>query len=356
MHLYYLIPVAATLANLALIVEFLTRKDRFSRLFLLWLALIAAANALSAGLLISDEAASRALFAILRPVIFFAGASLCLVCLAAAGFRTPGPVGRAALLFASAGALLVLASLFFEREPLVAAYEARSFGTFPRLQPLGLAVFGVLIGGGAIASLTALLRPRAPPDIRSFPIFALFWWLGLALNALPLAGLDMPPLATAVDAIVCVFFVRTLPGRRAGWWSVAPAALTIGLIAAFLATTLEFLSTDAQLAAGTALAALAAALLGAGAGGAKAVAPGETRLRENWARLKLTRQEERICELLMEGYTRKQIAFFLGVTAGTLRNHLASIYAKTLGPGGGDQLQRLTIYLHANASAAAAKP
>ncbi|TGK36428.1 PAS domain S-box protein [Leptospira gomenensis] len=65
----------------------------------------------------------------------------------------------------------------------------------------------------------------------------------------------------------------------------------------------------------------------------------------------LTYQEAKICDLLVEGQTRENLVKQLGVHAGTLKNHLKSIYRKTIErnlaePGQGrDKLQRLTLFL-----------
>lgn len=241
--------------------------------------------------------------------------------------------------------------------------EMRRFdwGYYPLAGPLG-ALYFLLTAGGATVGFYFLLRPVRILYARAYRrltlIFVLFWIAG-ASNLIPVTGLPLFPVGNAVDTVLALFVLKILMGAAApagGLYQVGRvlSALSGAVLAAwFMLAWAPLPGAAANLIAASLLASLATLGLFLATGQAanetveQPFTPLFVRLQREY---RLTYQEARICCELQAGRTRAELSARLNVAPGTLKNHLLSIYRKTLhreGQGESrEQLQRLTVFLH----------
>ena len=231
-----------------------------------------------------------------------------------------------------------------------------SFGYFPQLQPRALFLLGLLFGFGSICSFYFLFKPKERLlSVRTqvLGIFFTFWILGLLSNGFTIAGFEIYPMGNAIDAMLCILFSSYLhrsnqvffKGQPLLWLAEILTSLSFGALFG-----LVFNMLIPRVSEGVSIITSVVFALGALSFLQYLKCPGlsEQKILEIPY---LSPQELRICQLIAQGYRKKEMLVFLNITDGTFRNHLASIYSKTIEKGRApdplakDKLQQLTIYL-----------
>lgn len=364
---YYLVPLTSAFGNLALFIQNSNRLNEINRILLPIYATLIFTNLISIWMFFADNP-DIALFRlyVLRHFLFL----LPFFLLQLTGYLT----GRnhwnvVTKLFLG---IVVLAVLFAEvtywfnlNFLLIQEMKLRPWGYFPVLKPAARILLTVLFVGSWLISIYWFIKPIKRIDFFSYnklKVFFILWWASLMLNMIPLSGYNLYPLGNGFDSIASILFSTYIHKRRLGFSeslflsriSEVCISLSAGIIMAFLSLSfvpglnetivviiilfsgivsllyLEYLKTaDIEL---------------------------ELHNKKTHKDLKipnLSKQENRICELILEGYRRSDLLVFLNISDGTLRNHLSSIYSKTIAneknPNENrDQFQRLTVYLHKN--------
>ncbi|MDV6234276.1 helix-turn-helix transcriptional regulator [Leptospira ellisii] len=354
MEIVQLFPLTAMFANLAAFFALWKDKDSFGNYFRILLAVLAGGN-LSLFFLLSSSSPDRAylFFHVFRHFIFFVPPLLLCLSRILSGRKVAS--ATTATLIAIAIALIFLIEWDYsasEKSVLIREWKSYSWGRFPVLEIRARILVGGFFGIGFILSLFVLLKPKEAPVQGWIPFLVLCWWLGLGTNFLPLFGWNVFPLGMGADTIVSVFISVYLSRDRAESFFHKVAELSASASVALGCGSLSVFFFGGESAR------LQTILLSAIGVGASWVVLRLFRKKETTelldlsflTRKGLTKQELRICELIAEGYTRKQIGFFLGIANGTLRNHLVNLYGKTIDrekeSDGKEKFQRLTVFLH----------
>lgn len=348
MTAFFLIPLSAFLADLLLIIVLRRRRDTFGRAFLLLAIFLAGANLLLVFQLISaDEKTAGLLFHAMRHALFPVPVLLLALSVLLSGRKLFSPVLLLPLGLLFVFIVLINLAYFSGSSILVAGMKRHAFGFFPVLNTPGLLLLSTLFGGCFLLSMAVLLQPKEAsvvdhPLKRRLPVLFFLWWVGFSLNLIPLSGQAFPPVGMAVDALICILFASHLISSedRLFHTSEILGALSSGALGGTLVLLLLPDQPGSVQTATVMIACALSALLWT------RIIRSSPKPSGDFSSAALTKQENRICELINEGYSRKQIAFFLGVTEGTLRNHLMNIYAKLLdGDDGRDRFQRLTVLI-----------
>ncbi|MBL8020868.1 MAG: hypothetical protein JNM27_14455 [Leptospirales bacterium] len=361
---YYLLPVTGALANLALLALNFRRAHSLNRVLFVVYGAVAGVNLSLAFMLKSPDAEAGMFWLfILRHFLFFL--PLCLLVLAA--FLSGRKILNTftALLFAYWLCFIVLADFTYltDRGWFVREMHLHAWGYFPVLHPPGIA----LLSSGYLTCFAISIYWLARPIERiagiSLPvvlIFYLVWWPGIMLNGFPLAGFEIPPFGNGIDAIVSLAFSASLHRKRSGFFTPGPlwvlsemlASAAFGLLCGFLVLVLlPGAILTGPVITGLVMAAGSLVFLN----WLRREPVDQAKAKDLTSILKpydLSRQETRICELIAEGYSKRDVLVFLNIADGTLRNHLMSIYDKTIHKTSNvpessrDKLQRLTVFLH----------
>ncbi len=342
------LPLVAALANAAAFLSAFSQKDLFARGFrVLTILLIGGNLSLYAVLESESQTSAYAMFHIFRHFAFLAAPVLAVLCRILSGRNFDSAMTR----ILAGGAVLLIGAIqfdYFSGQPvLVESWVRHDWGYFPVLAMKARVLVGGLFAVSALSSVYWISKPVERLAARPAPWLVLFWWMGFAGNFPALAGASVYPVGMIFETIASVLISSSL--RRE-----IPSGL-LQRSAEVLASTALALSTGLVLSAAVPDMRWKIILVSAAAGMAALI--GADRLRpqapaarkSDLSQFGLTKQEERICELIMEGYTRRQIGFFLGIADGTLRNHLVNLYTKTVdrekGPPVRDKFQRLTLIL-----------
>ena len=372
---FYLIPLTALLADLSILAFYFSRKGVFERIFKTQVFCLAAMNLCLLALLTAENREQALVYLhILRHFLFFFPVVLLLLSayLSNRKLLHPGVIGAFAyLLFL----LITIQFTFFSGSKfLIREIRLYPWGYFPFLNTGGRFLLGGLFLYCSFFSMYFLLWRRDTPAREEFPglaLLILLWWVGMFSNIGALLGFNFYPLGNALDAALCIFAAVRLHRAREEeetplflYISEIFASLSFGLVAglvAFFLTPINSGAAQTVLALTVALASIVFLQFLKRPASQKMTARKNSRAGAtlfspelDLTDLNLSRQETRICELIARTYTRKQIAFFLGIADGTLRNHLMNIYAKTLdkdrstspSPSDSrDKFQRLTVFL-----------
>ncbi len=275
--------------------------------------------------------------------------------------RAGSPIWRAYGVLLAVGALILLGlvnySFWFTPDDTFYIREVRRFpwGHYP-VGGIGPKLLNIMtLAAIPVATISALF-PRPGFHSRSTAGLFLLFWLGLGTNYLPVHGIDILPLGNALDAGLSFFIVRTWLGSYSSTWTarllVLGALLCPSLVIAYLMAAFV-LPVHPVSTVTTALAATVAALWVSRYVSLRADSSVRALPQLRLSEAGLTPQELRICKLVARGLDRRAIENRLQITAGTLRIHLKSIYAKTIEKGRDnpspdrEKLQRLTTFLHA---------
>ncbi|MCB1139315.1 MAG: hypothetical protein KDK23_11190 [Leptospiraceae bacterium] len=359
MQFAFYIPVAAVFSGIGVLAHLLSLKRREpwqSSLVLLYGSLLA--SNLCIAIMISRQTAEEAEFVLFLLRHFF--------------FSLPGLFLNFALNFASVSrrwlwpalvctiALITVADLdyFFQLRWLLDRMERHSWGFFPRGTSLAIGALAILATYCISLAFWTLLRSRRIADnsVRSIVFLFVLWWIGIVLSMLPFAGVDIfppgPAMDAAISAVIGALLSRNQKGgrisRALAGFSGLFASVALGTLAGWIVLVLSSGQMLPVLIAVsiTSLAALT---------GWNRISRKSSDFRPVFVVLQsdydLTYQEARICELVLEGMGRPRIETALGIGGGTLRNHLTSIYGKTIdieepeSELSRDKLQRLTVFL-----------
>jgi len=342
------LPLVAVLANIAAFLSSLQDRDSFSRGFRVLLVLLAGGNLSLAAVLMSEPSANAPLaFHVFRHFAFLAAPTLASLVRILSGRTLDGWMTRILAVFSFLLIVAIEIDFFSERSLLIDHWASHEWGTFPVLAIRARILVGslfLLCAGSSIYWLVNAKESLVRKPV-TFPIT--LWWLAFVGNFPALLGVGLYPVGMIFETIVSVLIAATLRKNSANHWSqkasevmaCSSLSLTIGVLLSALMPENHFKAIAVSLAAGI------AAFLGTDRLRSKQI---EKKI-PGLASYQLTRQEERICELVAEGYTRAQIGFFLGIADGTLRNHLVHLYAKTVDrekeSGVRDKFQRLTLFL-----------
>lgn len=354
MEIVQLFPLTAMFANLAAFFALWKDRDSFGNYFRILLIVLAGGN-LSLFFLLASSSSDQAyfFFHVFRHFIFFVPPLLLCLSRILSGRKVKSPMTVGVI--AVAIGLILLIELDYSsstKSVLIREWKFYAWGWFPVLENQARILVGGFFGIGFILSLFLLLKPKDAPVQGWIPFLVLCWWLGLGTNFLPLFGWNVFPLGMGVDTIVSVFISVYLSRDRADSFFHKVAEILASASVALGCGSLSVLFLSGK---STRIQTIFLSAIGVGASW---IVLRFFRKKENSELLDLssltqkglTKQELRICELITEGYTRKQIGFFLGIANGTLRNHLVNLYEKTIDrekdSGSKDKFQRLTVFLH----------
>ena len=355
MEIIHFFPLSAMLANIAAFSAIVRERDSFANYFRVFLLVLVGGN-LSVFLILGSSSSGEAVvfFHIFRHFIFFVPYLLLSLSRILSG--RPAVSTMTSVILAITIALLVLIEFdfFSNRSVLIQEWKSYDWGLFPILAIPARILVGGLFGVSFLLSLAVLLKPQENLQRGWIPVLVVFWWIGLGTNFIPLFGINLFPLGMGADSIISVFVSVYLSRTESNsaFQKIAEAAACLSVSLGLGSLFLLYLP-DLHFAQGPTV---LLSLIGATATWIvlrlfrPSGRPTELLDMRSLAQKGLTKQELRICELISEGYTRKQIGFFLGIADGTLRNHLVHLYEKTVGKesgsdGGKDKLQRLTVFL-----------
>ncbi len=360
MNFAYYIPVAAIFSGISVLAHLLSLPKRASwQNSLIWLYSVLLASNLCIALMISRSSSNEAEFYLFLLRHFFF--SLPVLFLWFSLTLVGGSIRWLIPSFVLTVILILLADLDYllQLHWLLDRMERHSWGYFPRGRPLAIVLLALLAFYSIFVAFRFMLgRTSGLARQGMLPVILLFavWWMGIVLSMLPFSGISVFPPGPAVDATISAVIAALLTrGQGNGltghlrMFSGAFASVSMGTLVGWLLMTV-LPGVDALLL----LIAVSFTSLGSLAGW---IALSRLRLAYRpvfvvlQSDFELSYQEARICELILEGLGRVEIESKLGVGAGTLRNHLTSIYGKTIDiyePGAEksrDKLQRLTIFL-----------
>ncbi|AYV56246.1 DNA-binding response regulator [Leptospira kmetyi] len=354
MEIIPLFPLTAMFANLAALFALFKERDSFGNYFRALLIVLAGGN-LCVFFLFHSSSMESAYFSfhVFRHFIFFVPPLLLALSRILSGRKAKSPMLFSFMAIAIGLILLIELDYSSEKSFLIREWKFYAWGWYPVLELPARILVGSFFGIGFVLSLYLLLKPK---EIQGWiPFLVICWWLGFATNLISFFGFNLFPIGMGIDSIVSIFVSVYLSRDRADslfhkiaeLFASASVALGLGSI------SILFLETGKW---GESIQLRTILLSSIGSGAAwftlrmfrKKQSPNV--LDSNSLILKgLTKQELRICELIAEGYTRKQIGFFLGIANGTFRNHLVNLYDKTIDrekdSGAKDKFQRLTVYL-----------
>jgi len=361
---YYLLPLIAGIANLALLAENLRKAHSLNRLLFFLYLLLAGINLSAAALLRSDSHQSAMVWLyVLRHFLFFLPVILLVIAAYLSGRTTLNAFVVAAAVYATCFLLLGEVTFWTDSNLLVIEMRKHPWGYFPVLSRIALILLSTDYLVCFAVSVFWLVHRKSEFSFlnpRAILAFYLIWWPGIMLNAIPLSGVSFLPLGNGIDAVVSLLFSSYIHKKREGFFSAGPltavsellSSISFGLLCGFF--LLVFLP---DVATGDAVPVITGLITATGSlfflqwlrreGTPRA--PG---LSVRLSKFGLSKQELRICELLSEGYSKRDILVFLNIADGTFRNHLMNIYEKTIHktsniPGDSrDKLQRLTVFLH----------
>ncbi|TGK32751.1 hypothetical protein EHQ12_12495 [Leptospira gomenensis] len=354
MEIVQLFPLTAMFANFAAFFALWKDKDSFGNYFRTLLIVLAGGN-LSLFFLLHSSSSEQAylFFHVFRHFIFFVPPLLLCLSRILSG-RKAESATTVGLIAISIGLIFMIEWDYFvpEKSVLIREWKSYSWGLFPVLEIQTRILVGGFFGIGFILSLFVLVKPDKAPVQGWIPFLVVCWWLGLGTNFLPLFGWNVFPLGMGADTIVSVFISVYLSRERAESFFhkvaelLASASVALGcgsLSVLFFGGESARFQTIFLSAVGVAASWIVLRLF-------RKKEKAELLNLTSLAQKGLTKQELRICELIAEGYTRKQIGFFLGIANGTLRNHLVNLYDKTIdlerNAEGKEKFQRLTVFLH----------
>lgn len=361
---YYLLPVTGALANLALLALNFRRAHSLNRVLFVVYGVVAGIN-LSLAFMLRAPDAETAMFWLFVLRHFLFSLPLCLLALAAflSGRKILNPWTVILLAYWLCFILLADFTYLTDRGWFVREMHLHAWGYFPILHPPGIA----LLSSGYLTCFAISIYWLSQPIARiagiSLPVvlvFYLVWWPGIMLNGFPLAGFEIPPFGNGIDALVSLAFSAFLHRRRSGFFTPGPlwvlsemlASGAFGLLCGFAVLVLfPGAIVPGPVAIGLVMAAASLVFLN----WLRREPAEETHSKDLTSILQLynlSRQETRICELIADGYSKRDVLVFLNIADGTLRNHLMSIYDKTIHKTSNvpessrDKLQRLTVFLH----------
>ncbi len=361
MSFAYYIPVAAIFSGISVLAHLfsLPRKARWQT-SLIWLYSALLLSNTCIALMISRQSAENAEFFLflLRHFFFSLPALFLWFAISLTGesrkWLLPALVYTVFLIF------LADLDYIFRLHLLLDRMEPHSWGFFPRGMPLAiilLALLALYCVGVSFWYMVSHSSDLGREGLKPVVVLFVFWWIGIVLSMLPFSGISIFPPGPAVDAALSALIAALLTrGQRSSRVSAnlrtisgGFASVAMGTLAGWLLKTLNPRVEELVLlivVSGCSLASLA---------GWNYLARYRLSLRPLFVILQndyeLSYQEARICELLLEGLDRHQIESRLGVGGGTLRNHLTSIYGKTIdiqepsSEQSRDKLQRLTVFL-----------
>ncbi|MBM9577612.1 response regulator transcription factor [Leptospira sp. 201903070] len=355
MEVISLFPITAMLANLAAFFAILRDRDPFAVYFRVFLLVLAGGN-FSIFFLLKASSSEKAFiyFHIFRHFIFFVPYLL----LSLSRILSGRPVRSAMtyIVLTSTIALLILIEFdfFADKSVLIREWKLYEWGWFPVLEIPARILVGGFFGICFLISLILLLKPKETLLKGWIPVFVVFWWLGLGTNFIPLFGINFLPLGMSADSIISVFVSVYLSREEADsvFHRMAEGFVCLSVALGLSSLSILYLTRIESTRIQTVL----LSLIGATTSWIILRFFRPSKIKSEPLDLKslsekgLTKQELRICELISEGYTRKQIGFFLGIADGTLRNHLVHLYDKTVDKEkesnfGKDKFQRLTVFL-----------
>ncbi|AOP32700.1 hypothetical protein A0128_01730 [Leptospira tipperaryensis] len=355
MEVVHLFPIAAMFANLAAFFAIIRDRDPFGAYFRIFLLALAGGN-FSIFLLLKSTSSEEAsvFFHIFRHFIFFVPYLLLSLSRILSGRPVKSTMTSVVLTTTIALLILIEFDFFSDGSILIREWKLYDWGWFPVLEIPARILVGGLFGTCFLLSLILLLKPEETLVRGWIPVLVIFWWLGLGTNFIPLFGSNLFPLGMGADSIISVFVsvylsreeIESVFHKIAEGFVCLSVALGLGSLSLLYLTRIE--STRSQT--------ILLSLIGAATSWIvlRFFRPAKKSLElldfNLLSQKGLTKQELRICELISEGYTRKQIGFFLGIADGTLRNHLVHLYDKTVDKekesnGGKDKFQRLTVFL-----------
>lgn len=363
---YTLVPLAALAASLAALLFLMAAPEPRSLRspIIVFYSILTVGNLGSFGLAVStSESDARLVFYCMNNVVpFLPVAFFWMACVLSGHAINRGLAVRLTgfvELFLSAFVVLIVNYshwLTRDDQMFVARIAHFPWGFYPVNPGPGAWLFSVATVICITASLLVLAFPKETVHRRSvvrLRCLLVLFWLFVMTSYLPMNGIAIMPLGNAGNAVVAAVLVAVLYRDSIKSLSLtfmlrltgALASVAMASIAGYV--TAEFISGSAAHATSVIIASTAA--IGVFV---RFFPPGGPVhhdgiiFPEN-----LTPQERRICEAVASGLPRDQLREHLRITAGTLKNHLKSIYRKTIDQGlddpsdHRDKLQRLTAYL-----------
>lgn len=271
--------------------------------------------------------------------------------------------------------LLINIDYSFTQSFLISGWIRYDWGYWPILFLRAKVLIGIGFLIPFLISLYLLLQPKES-SVKDFALFSYLltlWWIGFAFNFLALYGVPIFPFGMAIDSIISIFFSLILLRDRNEKFS----NLITELFSAIGGTIMCFLLIQWVLDTKPTIQYFATFCIGMiflfflfqlfqRVKGRKSF-PNiteqtnhfmsepfhnqreTTKLASFFESYQFTKKEIEIAEMILKGFSKKQIRFYLDISDGTFRNHLSSLYSKTIDVESpnttGDKFQRFLYFL-----------
>ncbi|TGM05362.1 helix-turn-helix transcriptional regulator [Leptospira jelokensis] len=271
--------------------------------------------------------------------------------------------------------LLINIDYFLGQSFLILGWNQYDWGFWPILHLRAKILIGFGFFLPFFISLYLLVSPKeeVENDFTVFSYLLLVWWIGFAFNFLALYGVPIFPFGMVIDTIISAFFSLLLTKN----WSQHKIHYITEFLSLFGTTILGFILLQWTLNSNPSVQYLISFIIGMAflyflfqliqkfnakanafhnqnhdgliGGNAFQEKTNVSQITAKMNSYQLTKKEIEIVEMMIRGFSKKQIRFYLDISDGTFRNHLSNLYSKTIDRESpnttGDKFQRFLYFL-----------
>lgn len=371
-----LLSLAALLSNVSIFISSFRRKQTiFTSLRWISITLILGNFFLIRVFLAKSEIEAYFSFHLFRCVIFFIPYLFLRMAHLFSGRMQSTLINKITLIITVGFILLINVDYTFTDSFLISGWIQYDWGYWPILFLRAKVLIGLGFFIPFLISLSLLLQPKESlgKNFALFPYLLVLWWIGFGFNFLALYGVPIFPFGMAIDSLISIFFSLILSKD----WNQNLFNFLAELLSAIGGTILCFLLIQWALDSKPTIQYFATFCIGMiflfflfhffqrvkgknsfsnipektnlFFGGSFQNQRETSKLISLFDRYQLTKKEIEIAEMILKGFSKKQIRFYLDISDGTFRNHLSSLYSKTIdveSPNiAGDKFQRFLYFL-----------
>ncbi|TGL19909.1 DNA-binding response regulator [Leptospira yanagawae] len=271
--------------------------------------------------------------------------------------------------------LLINIDYILDQSFLILGWIHYDWGYWPILQLRAKILIGIGFFLPFFISLYLLVRPKEviEKDFSIFSYLLLVWWIGFAFNFLALYGVAIFPFGMAIDTIISTIFSILLTKN----WNQHKFHYFTEFLSMFGTTILCFIFLQWTLNSNPSIQYFISFIIGMVffyflfqliqkfnsksisfdfkshegliGGNAFQENTNASQIISKLNSYQLTKKEIEITQMMIRGFSKKQIRFYLDISDGTFRNHLSSMYSKTIDSESpnttGDKFQRFLYFL-----------